>query len=106
MKAVRLGLILCLVMMFAACSLKPTWDIIGKWQKTEGGETIEFARNGNMTLTNGKTSVTVPFKFGDPQHLQIDLGSIGMVTAQTAVGKDSLTITDANGKVSTYKRVK
>jgi hypothetical protein len=105
MRAVRLLVVLCLVALCASCSLKPTWDIAGKWQKADGKETMDFSRSGMVTITDGATSVTVPYRFADAKRIEIPLGSLGAVTAEITIAKDKMTITDAKGKKAEYKKV-
>ena len=106
MKAVRLILVVCLVLMSASCTLKPAWDIAGKWQKVDGNEIIDLARGGTVTLNNGPTSLKAHYKFNDAKQMQIDLGSLGSLTLQAEIQGDTLTLTDAAGKVSQFKKVK
>lgn len=106
MKLVRFGLVLCLVVMAASCALKPSWDVVGKWQKVDGNETIEFARNGNVTVTTGSVTFTVPYMFSDTKHISIQAGSLGTTKVAVMVQGDEMTLTNPNGKVSKFKKVK
>jgi hypothetical protein len=106
MKVVRFCLVLCLVVMAASCALKPSWDVIGKWQKVDGNETIEFARNGNVTITTGTNSFSVPYMFSDTKHISVQAGSLGNTKVAVVVEGDLMTLTGPNGKVSKFKKVK
>jgi len=106
MKVVRLCLVVCLVLMSASCSLKTNWDLVGKWQNEDGKETIEFTRNGMINLTNDGVSLTCNYKFSDPKHMEIHVGSLGTFVMKVTVSGGTLTMTDAGGKVAKYKRAK
>lgn len=106
MRAFRVCLVIGLVVLAASCSLKPSWDVVGQWQKIDGTETIEFSRNGTVTVTSGANSLTVPYVFMDAKHVQLNLGPFGGITCEAAVTADSLVLTAPKGKVSKYKKVK
>jgi hypothetical protein len=106
MKTVRLSVLVCFALLFAACSLKPTWDLVGKWQHDQGKGSIEFFRNGTLTLQNGGTTLTTSYKMKDPKHLQVEMGSLGTLVLKLTVNRDSLTLTDPEGKVSKFQKVK
>jgi len=95
-----------LVVFAASCSLKPSWDVVGKWQKMDGTETLEFSRNGTVTVTSGASSLTVPYVFMDAKHVQITLGPFGSLSTEAIVTADSLVLTATKGKVSKYKKLK
>jgi len=106
MKNVRLSVLVALVLLFSACSIKPTWDLAGKWKTEDGKQTIEFMRNGTLTLQNEETALTTAYKRKDPKHLQIDLGPLGMFVIKFAVSNNTLTLTDANGTVCQLQRAR
>jgi hypothetical protein len=106
MKAVRLWIVLCLMLSLAACSLKPSWDMAGKWQSADGKETLEFARSGRVIYESGSTSLTTPYKFSNASQLVINLGSLGSCMVETSVSKKTLTLTDANGHINQFQKVK
>lgn len=106
MKAVRLCLIVCLVLMSASCALKTNWDLVGKWQQEGGTETLEFTRNGMINLVHDGVSLTCTYKFTDPKHMQIQVGSLGSILKKVSVSGGVLTMTDASGVVTKYTKVK
>ncbi len=106
MKAVRLSLVLCLVVLASSCALKPSWDVIGKWQKIDGIETLDFARNGTVAIMVGTTTYTVPYVFSDTKHISVQVGSLGSTKVSVAVEGDIMTLTGPNGKVSKFKKIK
>ena len=106
MKALRWALAVCLVLVAVSCSLKTGWDLAGKWQQMEGKDTIEFNQNGTVVLASGSTALTAPYKFIDAKELKVDLGLFGSVTAKVSVDKDVLTLKDAAGKETKFKKAK
>jgi hypothetical protein len=106
MKVLRLCLVLCLVVMASSCALKPSWDVIGKWQKVDGNEIIDFGRSGTVTVTTGSASFTVPYMFSDTKHISVQVGSLGTTKVAVAVEGDELSLTGPNGKVSKFKKIK
>lgn len=79
--------------------------MLGKWQKVDGKETVEFTRDGTVILASGPTQIKTNFRMKDPKTLDILLASLGSVTLQVAVDKDILTLTDAKGHALKYKKV-
>lgn len=106
MKAVRMCLVVCFALMFASCALKPGWDMVGKWQKNDAKDTIEFSTGGTLSMVSGNTSLTASYKLRDPAHLEINMGVLGPLVLKVALSNNVLSITDANGKVTQYHRVK
>ncbi len=106
MRVVRFCLITCCVLMLASCGLKPTWDAVGKWERADGKETIEFLRNGTVQVTTATSSVTVPYKFVDPKHLQLELGSLGPVVREVLVSGKSLSIVGPEGQIIMFYKAK
>jgi len=106
MKAVRLSIIVCCVLVLASCSLKPAWDVVGKWQKVDGEETLEFSRNGAVTMVSGATTFTGTFRFTDAKHMEMNAGSLGIIVTQVTASANNLILTDVNGKVTKFRKVK
>jgi len=106
MKVLRLFLALCLMVAASSCALKPSWDVVGTWQKEDGSETIEFARNGTVTVKTMNATFTVPYMFSDTKHISVHVGSLGSTKVAVAVQGDEMTLTGPNGKVSKFKKVK
>lgn len=107
MKKTYLFLIFCFVFLLASCSSKPEDLIIGKWQKIDGTGTIEFFKDGTVSITGttglGKKSGAGTFKFVDDSHLRLE--GLGIVV-KISLSQDELTLTDPEGNVSKYRRGK
>ena len=105
MKAFRLACGFLLALFVVSCSIQQSWVMIGKWQKVDGKDTIEFMRDGTMNVVSGPTTIKTTFRMNDPKKLEISLGSFGSLPLQMAVDKDILTLTDAKGQALKYKKV-
>jgi len=105
MKAFRFASIGLLVLFAVSCSVQTSWIMVGKWQKVDGKETIEFMRDGTVILASGPTYIKTTFRMKDPKTLDISLATFGVVTLQVAVDKEILTLTDAKGHALKYKKV-
>jgi hypothetical protein len=106
MKVFRLFFIACLVLLSASCSLKPTWDVVGKWEKVGGKETLEFTRDGMVNYINGVVTLNAHYRFTDEKHLKIDLGGLGSLSMKASVAKDAFTLTDSEGKSTEFRKLK
>lgn len=82
----------------------PENKIIGKWQEIEGTETLEFYKDGTISIV-GDISATGNYKFIDDNTMRVDFGSLGSIVLKTSISNDELILTEANGDVSKYKRV-
>lgn len=105
MKAFRFASVGLLVLFVISCSAQTSWIMVGKWQKVDGKETIEFMRDGTVVLVSGPTDIKTTFRMKDPKTLDISLATFGTVTMQLAVDKEILTLTDAKGHALKYKKV-
>lgn len=104
MRVVRVFIAVCFILSIASCSLKPMWDIAGKWQQVEGKGTVEFSKNGTVTLNDGAASFTTKYMFADPRNMKVDLGPLGEVVMKVSVSKDELVVTHPNGEVIKFKK--
>lgn len=105
MKAFRFACGVLLVLFVVSCSVQQSWVMIGKWQKVDGKDTVEFMRDGTVTVVSGPTTIKTTFRMNDPKKLEIALGNFGSIPLQVAVEKDILTLTDAKGQALKYKKV-
>lgn len=104
MKAFRFACGVLLVLCVVSCSAQQSWVMVGKWQKVDGKDTVEFMRDGTVSMVSGPTTIKTTFRMNDPKKLEISLGSFGCVPLQVAVEKDVLTLTDAKGQTQKYKK--
>jgi hypothetical protein len=106
MKSVRLLLAASFVLILASCALSPTWSIDGKWQQVDGTEAIEFSKPGKVLITSGDKTISAHFEFLDAKHIKIDMGSLGSLVDTVSISKNELTLTNPDGEVKKYRRVR
>lgn len=104
MKLVRIALAVALVVAFAACTLKPAWDLKGKWQKVDGKETLEFTEKGILNVADGVATYSVAYKTLDAKRIEFSVPGFGAFSMDFSVDKNVLTIKDAKGKATQYKK--
>lgn len=105
MKVVRIALVVALVVGFAACALKPSWDLKGKWQKVDGKETIEFTEKGIANVASATATYSIAFKALDTKRLEFSVPGLGAFPVEFSVVKNVLTLKDAAGKATQYKKL-
>jgi hypothetical protein len=106
MKSVRLLLAVSFVLILASCALSPTWSIDGKWQQVDGTEAIEFSKPGKVITTSGDKTITAHYEFLDAKHIKIDMGSLGSLVDTVSISKNELTLTNPDGEIKKYRRVR
>lgn len=111
-KAINLLIILLIssAVMLNGCIQKPEAVIIGKWDEIDGTETIEFFKDGTVTIVDKGISLSGNYKFIDDDHIRIDLGGIGALAgpmiSKVSISKDELSLTTSDGDIYKYQRVK
>jgi hypothetical protein len=106
MKPVRFFVFMFLALVLTSCSLQQTWDLLGKWQSTDGNDVLQFSQDGVMTLEKEDTLIQAKYKMVDPKRVQLYLGSLATLDMAVAISDGELTLTHADGTVTKYKRAK
>lgn len=103
-----LALVACLGLFVAACSAKRS--LVGRWEQIGGTEKMEFIAGGALSMFAQGISVSGKYSFIDDNHLKLELdGLFALAGAQTltfSISSGELSLTDAKGAVSKYRRVK
>ena len=65
----------CAVLLVLSCSKKPSTAIIGKWLYPGGSGTIEFRKDGTVTLTHdtGRNNMEGTYRFTDANHMTLQM---------------------------------
>lgn len=89
----------------------PEDSIVGKWQREDGKETIEFFDDGRVIINILSLDITWTgkFKFVDEDTLQIDVAVLDETVSSVfdfSLAEDALTLTSEDGISATYERVK
>jgi len=106
-----LCLVLVLAMMLVACSSTEK-AIIGKWEKADGGESIEFFKDGTAIVESeggwGWT-VTANYEFIDDNRISLALsglfGLAGPQVYEVEISRNQLTLTSTDGTIMEYTKV-
>ena len=89
MKSFTTKIILTMALLFlvaiplAGCDEKD--PLIATWQEPESGITMQFKDDGNLVISNQKTSVTLTYQKQDPNVLLIKGTTDGTIPDQTLV---------------------
>jgi hypothetical protein len=97
--------IFCFVFL-AGCSKDN--PLIGKWQEPGSGITMQFKDDGNVVMSNDKTSITLPFTTQEPNTILIKASTDGTIPDQTItyrVEENKLILT-VDGVDSVFSQVK
>jgi hypothetical protein len=100
--------IAAVVALLSSCSSKPEDAIVGKWKELGGTETMEFFRDGTVSVVDEGMSMAGSYKFVDKDRVKVELGGLGAlmgpVVARVSISGEDLSWTMPDGKVSRYKR--
>lgn len=89
--------------------------IVGKWLPTdakakESGAYVEFAKDGNMTVSVGPLTLKGKYKFSDEKTVEVEFDVMGMAVKDKltvkSVTKDELVTVDSKGKEEKMTRAK
>jgi uncharacterized protein (TIGR03066 family) len=98
-------------LLLPACGSKPQQLIVGKWQTTDllgKVKVAEFSKDGTASLPLPFVDLRADgkYKFVDNDHIEIEFGSSGKPQKRRVeVTKETLTLTDEQGKAQIFKRV-
>jgi len=100
-----LSLMLAIVML-TSCSQKSA--IQGKWQETNGQETLEFFNDGTVSQVSlagvdQGSSMAAKYEFIDNTHIKFSVGAFGEVQ-EFSISGDRLTLKNPRGYVKEYRR--
>lgn len=110
MKAARSYFVVCFILLFVSCTSKPENVIVGKWHEIDGTETIEFFKDGTVSVVDMGMPMGGNYKFIDDTRLRLELGGLGAlvgpVVVKVSVSRNELILTMPDGKVLKYRRAK
>ena len=93
------------VVLLISCAQQGSDQLVGKWQKQNGNDTITFSKDGKVQLVSGSATINTTYRLGKG-NFQLDLGILGTPAVKWSLSKDELTLTDSQGKEIKYLRVK
>ncbi len=103
-KAVRIACFLLCILLIAACS---GGSIVGKWQHENGKIVYEYKEDGTVTVTvEGQAPKSATYTANSETH-ELVLQLNGLEQSSTyALKGNKLTVTDYNGAVVVFTRIK
>jgi uncharacterized protein (DUF2147 family) len=95
--------VVAMVFMFTSCSPKPENPIVGKWKNIDGTETMEFFKDGTVSLVGKEMSLGGTYKFVDTNRMKLEYGDLGAwmgpIITTISISGNELTLTMPDGKV-------
>jgi hypothetical protein len=82
--------------------------LIGTWKEPDSGITMQFKDDGNVVMSNDKTSITLPFSTQEPNTILVKASTDGTIPDQTItyrVEENKLILT-VDGVDSVFSQVK
>jgi len=82
--------------------------LIGTWQEPDSGITMQFKDDGNVVMSNDKTSITLPFTTQEPNTILVKASADGTIPDQTIVYRveENKLILTVDGVDSVFSQVK
>lgn len=109
MKKVMVVLGLIVLVGLSGCGKSAKKTIIGRWKEVGGTQTIEFFKDGTVTVVDkGEPPLTGDYRFIDENRIRMDLKGLGEllgpVIAEISASKDEITLTAPDGKIEKYRK--
>jgi len=81
--------------------------ILGKWQEVGGITQMEFLEGGYILAVAGRQQLSGKYEFLNKNRLRIDYGgNVGAMIFEVSISGDEVVMTEPNGKVSKFKKIK
>ena len=100
---------MCIVALVYSCSSKPEDAIVGKWEKIEGTETMEFFKDGTVNVVDKGMIMGGSYKFIDKDRIRLEMRGLGAlmgpIVAKVSILGGELIFTWPDGKVSKYSKL-
>lgn len=96
---------ICFVLLAGCSNDNP---LIGTWQEPNSGITMQFKDDGNVVMSNDKTSITLPYTTQEPNTILVQASTDGTIPDQTItyrVEENKLILT-VDGVESVFSQVK
>jgi hypothetical protein len=112
MRATKLALVGLVALLLAGCGTSKYKDaIVGKWQNTKIPDSrMEFKGDGTVAFENNMGHFTATYSLDANDNLNMTtnqpINGNTKFRSKISISDDVLTMTDPNGHVSTFKRMK
>ncbi|PKN90677.1 MAG: hypothetical protein CVU42_05445 [Chloroflexi bacterium HGW-Chloroflexi-4] len=103
---IRTLLVLFCFVLLAGCSEDD--PLIGTWQEPDSGITIQFKDDGNVVMSNDKTSIILPYTTQEPNTILVKASTDGTIPDQTIIYRveENKLILTVDGVDSVFSLVK
>jgi hypothetical protein len=98
-------IVFCFVFLVSCGNDNP---LIGTWQEPDSGITMQFKDDGNVVMSNDKTSITLPYTTQEPNTILVKASTDGTIPDQTIVYRveENKLILTVDGVDSVFSQVK
>lgn len=102
--------VVLILSLLVSCSSNPENAIVDKWSQIGGTETLEFFKDGKVSLVDKGMTMGGSYKFVEKDRINVEFGGLGAFVgpfgANVSINGDELTFTLLYGDVLKYKRAK
>ena len=102
--------IVCCVVLLSFCSTKPQDEIVGRWKEADGTETMEFRKDGTVTIEDEGQSMAGNYKIADNGQIKLEIVSVDAhavpILSEGSLSDAKLNFTLPSGKVTKYSKIK
>jgi len=105
MKRVTVILEVLILVGLVGCGKSKEKTIVGKWKEVGGTQTIEFFKDGTVTVVDkGEPTLPGDYRFLDDNRIRMNLALFGPIIAEVSSSRDEITLTNPFGEVEKYRR--
>lgn len=89
------------------CGKSKEETIVGKWKEVGGTQTIEFFKDGTVTVVD-EDGPALPgdYRFIDDNQIRMNLALFGPITVKISPSLDEITLTNPFGKIEKYRKLR
>jgi len=110
MKKLMVVLGMLVLVVLSGCGKSTEKAIIGKWKEVDSTETIEFFKDGTVTVIDKGMSMSGNYKFVGKNRIKMELGGLGAlmgpIVSKISISGNELSMTMPDGKIERYQRLK
>lgn len=93
------------LLLYSSCTSSTSIALVGKWVNKEGGDTIEFFKEGTVCIRDKDIEVCGNYRFVDNDRIRVRFVNMEEIEIfNVAIFNNELTIFFSNGDYSTFSR--
>lgn len=106
MKRVTVILEVLILIGLVGCGKSKEKTIVGKWKEVGGTQTIEFFKDGTVTVVDkGEPPLPGDYRFLDDNRIRMNLALFGPITFEISPSLYEITLTNPFGKIERYRKL-